>query len=280
VRIAHSHSARSRGEDYSWAARLFRLAAIPLIARVATRRIGISEDALIEIAGRRWRRAGNASILFYGFDFSRFAQAGARAAALRADLALPAEARIVGNVGRFFPVKNHRLLLHAFAICRHHCPEAQLVMVGAGPLRPELQATVSSLALSDAVHFAGTSDDVPAFMALFDLFVLPSFSEGLGIVCVEAQAAGTPLLVSNTIPAEALVVDGAAETLDPGAEARDWGSAMARLLKRPAPTAPPGDWLHQVARGRFGLDRCLAELGALYRVKPSDPESAMARNRP
>ncbi|QAY78467.1 glycosyltransferase [Sphingosinicella sp. BN140058] len=280
IRIAHSHSARSRGEDYPLSRRLLRLAAIPLAKAVATRLVGISEDALAEIAGAHWRSRDRASLLFYGFDFGRFRGAAERGTALRRRLALPPNARIVGNVARFSPVKNHDLLLRAFAICRGQCPDAHLVLVGAGPLQEALESLADTLGIRSSVLFAGTSDDVPAFMAMFDLFVLPSFSEGLGIVCIEAQAAGTRLLVSDTTPAEALVVPGASETLDPGAPAPIWGAAMARLVGMPPPEAAPEAWLDELERGRFGLDRCIAELAALYLPHPPERASAIARRRP
>ena len=266
-RIAHSHSARSRGKDYPLARRAARLAAIPLVRSAATRCLGISEDALEEIAGPDRLRDERASILFYGFDFSRFRGAGERAAALRAKLALPPGARIVGNVARFFPVKNHRLLIDAFGRCREQVADAHLVLVGTGPLRGELEAQVAERRLQEWVHLAGTTDDVPAFMAMFDLFVLPSYSEGLGIVCVEAQAAGTRLLASDTIPSEAFVIEGAAETLPPDADEVRWGAAMARLLGMPDPRCEWA-WLQQVEQGRFGIRRCIDALNAIYASEP------------
>ena len=98
---------------------------------------------------------------------------------------------------------------------------------------------------------------------LFDLFALPSFSEGLGIVVVEAQAAGTRALVSETTPAEAAVVPGAVEVLPLSAGAEAWGEAMARLLKLPRPDA--ADWLDKVEASRFGIRRCIDELDSIYR---------------
>jgi glycosyltransferase involved in cell wall biosynthesis len=265
-RIAHSHSARSGGADYPLVRKVARLVAIRLIRRVATRCLGTSEDALVEVAGRDWRRSNKASILICGFDFSQFTKAQERASALRVRLGVPQSARIVGNVARFVPVKNHRLLIDAYEHCRDEVPEAHLVLVGAGPLRPELEARVRERGLGDVVHFVGTTDDVPSFMAMFDLFVLPSYSEGLGIVCVEAQAAGTPLLASDMVPSEAFVVREAVETLPPDADETVWGAAMARLLRVPN-RSPPGQWLRQVEHGRFGIERCIAELNALYRAE-------------
>ena len=265
IRIAHAHSARSRseGEDYPLRLRLARRIAIPWFKKTATRRIGITELAIEEIAGSNWRRDPRASVLIYGFDFSRFRRAGERGRLLRDQLGISGEAPVVGHIGRFEPVKNHRFLLESFAECARQMPDAQLVLVGKGRLRDAIEEYARSLGLADRVHFPGTTEDAAAYMAMFDLFALPSFSEGLGIVVVEAQAAGTRALVSETTPAEASVVPGGVEVLPLAAGARAWGEAMARFLRLPAPEAE--EWLDQVEQSRFGIRRCIDELDAIYR---------------
>jgi len=82
-----------------------------LTGLAATRRIGITETAIEDIAGKGWRKAGDCSVLLYGFDFSSFSGARERAKELRTALELEPEQRIVGHVGRFAQVKNHPFLL-------------------------------------------------------------------------------------------------------------------------------------------------------------------------
>ena len=263
IRIAHSHSARSKGRDYALRYRLARRLAMAWLKRSATRRIGITDLAIEEIAGPGWRSEPDCSVLIYGFDFDRYRGAGKRAKALRKSLGIAAGAPVVGSVARFMPVKNHALLLEAFAACAGELPEARLVLVGEGPLRPAIERQAELLGISDRVLFPGTTEDIPTFMAMFDLFALPSFSEGLGIVVVEAQAAGTPALVSETTPSEASVVPGAVEVLPLAAGASAWGVAMAKRLRQPPPD--PADWLDQVEASRFGIRRCIRDLDSIYR---------------
>jgi glycosyltransferase involved in cell wall biosynthesis len=265
IRIAHSHSARSRsdGKDYPIRLRVARRITIPWFRRVATRRIGITDLAIEEIAGGNWRRDPAASVLIYGFDFAAFREAAERGKVIRDKLGIPADAPVVGHIGRFEPVKNHSFLLESFAALIRQLPQSQLVLVGKGRLRDEFEIQAASLGLSGRVHLAGTTEDAAAYMAMFDLFALPSFSEGLGIVAVEAQAAGTRAVVSETTPTEALVIPGAVEVLPLAAGAEAWGQAMARLLREPA--GDPADWLGKVERSRFGIRRCIDELDAIYR---------------
>lgn len=103
----------------------------------------------------------------------------------------------LGTVGRLVPIKGQRFLVDAVAILRDRGLKTTLTIVGDGPLRAELEAQVADRDLGDRVSLPGPSDDVPAWMARFDLFVLPSLSEALPITLLEAGAAGLPLLVTT-----------------------------------------------------------------------------------
>ena len=264
IRIAHQHDARSAGPDFrSVRERLLRRATMALTKLSATRRIGITEAAIEDIAGRSWRRQKDCSVLLYGFDYSSFDGAVERAAELRTKLELQPDDRIIGHVGRFDPVKNHPFLLRTFAKAAETDPRLRLVMVGRGRLEEEARALASELGIEQQVRFAGATQDIAAYMALFDLFLFPSFSEGLGIVCVEAQAAGTRVLASDTVPVEAAVVPGGVDFLQLEAGEAVWAERIHELLGRPK--ADSAEWRRTVEQSAFGLDRCLADLHAIYR---------------
>ncbi len=264
IRIAHQHDARSAGPDFrSVRERLLRRATMALTKLSATRRIGITEAAIEDIAGSNWRRQKDCSVLLYGFDYSSFDGAAERASELRTKLQLEPGDRIIGHVGRFDPVKNHPFLLRTFAKAVAMDPRFRLVMVGRGRLEGEARTLASELGIEQQVRFAGATQDIAAYMALFDLFLFPSFSEGLGIVCVEAQAAGTRVLASDTVPVEAAVVPGGVDFLPLEAGEAVWAERIHVLLGRPKPD--PAEWRRTVEQSAFGLDRCLADLHAIYR---------------
>lgn len=263
-RIAHQHDARSAGPDFrSVREALLRRGTMVLTKLAATRRIGITEAAIADIAGKNWRRRKNCSILLYGFDFSSFEGATERGEALRQELQLGRTDKVVGHVGRFDPVKNHDFLLRIFARVARTDPSARLVMVGKGRLEPEIRALADELGISKAVRFAGSTQDIAAYMALFDLFLFPSFSEGLGIVCVEAQAAGTRVLASDTVPREAAVVPGAVEFLPLALGEKAWAKRASELLGQPKPDAE--EWRRLVEQSAFGIERCVHDLHEIYR---------------
>ncbi|MEO7366147.1 MAG: glycosyltransferase [Sphingomicrobium sp.] len=263
-RIAHQHEARSLGADYRIPRdRFVRRAAMMIYGAAATRRIGITEAAMEEIAGKAWRTRSDCSILLYGFEYSSFKLPADRARILRQELGLEPDDRVIGHVGRFDPVKNHGFLLRAFAKVARADSRARLVMVGRGAMEPEIRKLAQDLGIAQFVRFAGATKDIAAYMALFDLFVLPSFSEGLGIVCVEAQAAGTRVLASDTVPPEAAVRPEFVKFLPLGQGEGAWAEEMVRLLALPRPD--PAEWLQAVEQSVFGLDRCIRDLHAIYR---------------
>ena len=117
------------------------------------------------------------------------------------------DAFVVGHIGRFTYQKNHEFLLRAFACLRKRREEAVHWLVGAGELEEEVRRQAALLGVEDAVRFLGMREDVPALMQGMDLFLLPSRSEGLGLVLIEAQAAGLRAIASTRVPPEAKVTE-------------------------------------------------------------------------
>lgn len=128
--------------------------------------------------------------------------------ALRRKLGLSEEDKMVIFVGRFVPGKRVDLLIAGLRQVRERVPEARLVLVGDGPLRPELEQIVVRLGLDSSVIFAGNRSDVAAYMQASDLFVLPSEAEGMSNAVLEAMACGLPVLVSDCEGNRELVTDG------------------------------------------------------------------------
>lgn len=135
----------------------------------------------------------------YSFDASKREE-------MRRQLDLTGEL-VVGHVGRFNPQKNHPFLLDIFAALLKKEPDAVLLLVGGGADMPKIQAKAQELGIAECVRFLGVRSDVADLMQAMDVFVFPSLYEGLGIALVEAQAAGLPCVVSDTIPHEAYLTD-------------------------------------------------------------------------
>lgn len=139
-------------------------------------------------------------------DASAYTYNPAKRTEMRLQLELTDELA-VGHVGRFNQQKNHPFLLEIFAALLKKEPNAVLLLVGGGTDMQRIQAKAQTLGIAEKVRFLGVRSDVTDLMQAMDVFVFPSLYEGLGIALIEAQAAGLPCVVSDTIPHEAYLTD-------------------------------------------------------------------------
>lgn len=126
----------------------------------------------------------------------------------RAELGLPINAYIVGNVGRLHPDKNQKTLIKGFARAQSHLPnDALLVILGSGRLEQELKRLALDLGVADKVRFLGQVSNAKALFSAFDLFALPSDHEPFGMVLLEAMAAKVPVIATDCGGAPEIVKD-------------------------------------------------------------------------
>lgn len=114
---------------------------------------------------------------------------------------------VLGHVGRFYDQKNHAHLVDVFDQVHAMDQEARLLLVGVGVLRAQIEDEIQARGLEHAVRFLGSRSDVADLMNAMDVFVFPSKYEGLGIVAIEAQAMGLPVLASDAVPRETDVTE-------------------------------------------------------------------------
>lgn len=109
---------------------------------------------------------------------------------------------VIGHIGRFNKQKNHEFLIEIFKSVVEKRPDAVLVMIGEGNLKPQIEKKVLELGLTSNVRFLGVRSDIARLMQGMDLFLFPSLFEGLPVVLVEAQAAGLKCVISDSITKE------------------------------------------------------------------------------
>jgi glycosyltransferase involved in cell wall biosynthesis len=104
---------------------------------------------------------------------------------------------LIGTVAVFRPVKDLHTMLEAMALIVRETSRARLVLMGAGPLKNELEATAERLGLTSVVHFPGFRRDATQLLPALDTFVLSSVSEGISLALLEAMAAGVPVVATR-----------------------------------------------------------------------------------
>lgn len=114
---------------------------------------------------------------------------------------------VIGNIGRLHEQKNQSFLIDVFYEIQKKKDNAILLIVGKGPLENELKEKVSNLGINNKVYFLGNRKDIERIYQGMDVFVLPSLFEGLGIVAIEAQVSGLPVIASTGVAKEANITD-------------------------------------------------------------------------
>lgn len=139
----------------------------------------------------------------------------------------------LGIVGVLIPRKGHALLLRAMAQVAPDFPDVRLWIVGDGPERTHLEEQAHQLNLAGRVLFLGQRPDVADLLAQMDVFVLPSFVEGLPTVVLESMACGTPVVISQIAGNTELVEDGITGWLVPPGDAAALAQTLRRVLSEP-----------------------------------------------
>lgn len=138
---------------------------------------------------------------------------------------------VLGHIGRFDPQKNHSFLLDIFTAYAQKHHDAVLLMIGEGALMQDVRAKVETLGISGQVRFMGVRADTSRLYQAMDMFLLPSLFEGLPVVGIEAQSAGLPMLVADTVTTE-LCVTPFVEMLPLTAAPAVWADKMDDMIGR------------------------------------------------
>ena len=176
------------------------------------------------------KKSPNFKLIFNAIDCEKFAFNERKREECRKELNV-SDKCVFGNVGRFHSQKNQSFLLDVFKEISQKREDAVLILCGGGNDETMLRRKTSELKLEDKVLFVGVRNDVERLFQAMDVFLLPSLYEGLGIVLIEAQAAGLPCLASaDVIPEDAKVTNLLKFiSLESGAE--NWANEAVEALK-------------------------------------------------
>ncbi len=201
------------------------------------------------------------TVLPLGFDLSSFANVQRKQGTFRDAWAIPADAPLVGIIGRLLPVKNHPLFLRAAAQVRARLPNAQFVIVGDGERKDALRELAAELGLGDAVTFTGWQQNVEQIYSDLDVLVTSSLNEGTPVPIIEALAAGCPVVATRVGGIPDLLDGGRLGALVESDEEDALAGAILKTLQHP----PEMDEAQQTMRNRYGIERLAQDLDSLYR---------------
>jgi glycosyltransferase involved in cell wall biosynthesis len=203
--------------------------------------------------------------IYNGVEADMFSQVAPQSAVqARSAFGIPTDVLLVGSVGRFRLQKGFVDLLVAMRQVDEHVSGTRLLLVGDGDLQDDLEAKTLSLGLDKVVTFAGMRSDVPKILKALDVFVLPSWWEGMPNAVLEAMAAGLPVVATAVGGTPEVVVDGVTGLLVPPHDPDSLAQAIVRLLGDPDLRRRMGQAGQDRVGQQFSVEKMVEQTQTLY----------------
>jgi glycosyltransferase involved in cell wall biosynthesis len=204
--------------------------------------------------------ASRIDVIYNGIADSRTAAP----AALRTELGLRNDDIVLGTISRLDPIKNQTMMLRSFQQARARNPKLKLLIVGDGPQRAELHALADTLGLKDSVIFTGFQPKPQAYLALMDVFLLPSLSEGTSMTLLEAMCFAKPSIATAVGGTPEILENGTTGILIANQDETALIHAMATLADSQELRQTLGNNARARYETRFTLAAMTQEYEALY----------------
>jgi len=257
-RTGVKHVITMHGGRY-YAERLRRRLALRAAFTLGGRVVAVSHALAQRLSADLWIRGSGILTIPNGVPYVR-----GRRPAVRDELALSATDRLLVAVGNLYAVKGHRYLIEAVGLLRDRQLQVHLAIAGRGELAGVLTAQARALGVGDRVHLLGLRSDVPDLLAAADIFVLPSLSEGLPLVLLEAMFAGCPVVACDVGDVRLALAGGQAGVLVEPGNSGALAAAIVRLVGNPAVARELGAHAAQRAAAEYGISQMLARYAATY----------------
>ncbi len=259
VRIAHSHSTTNRKE---WKRNILKQVLRPFSKVYATHYMCCSELAGTWLFGSKAYNKGEVYLLNNAIDLDKFKYDEKLRNKKRRELGIKKNQLVIGHIGRFMTQKNHTFLIDIFNEIHNQDNNAILILVGQGPLLESIREKVNQLRLTDYVQFLGQRNDVNELYQAFDVFLLPSLYEGLGVVLIEAQCSGLPCICSTKVPTAAKIIK-EYEAIDLKIDKEIWATHVLRIIEN----SKRKDYKKLIKEADYDIDKVSKSLEKYYLLK-------------
>jgi glycosyltransferase involved in cell wall biosynthesis len=240
VHVMFTEHGRHYPDVVSWKRRWTNKVAL---GRLADEIHGVCQFSADSLAGTDGFSSSRITVIRNGIDLSRYPPTSRQAA--RQQLGLPNDGCFVSCVARFHPVKDHAMLLRAFARVAAATPNVELLLAGDGPLRSDLAGQAVDLGIAGRVRFLGVRDDVSMLLSASDVFALTSISEAASLTLLEAMACRLPVVVTAVGGNPEIVEHNRHGLLVPRGDDAAAAEAIQYLLDNPERATAMGEAGHQ-----------------------------------
>ena len=202
----------------------------------------------------------NVEIIRNAIDISKYKFDVENRKNFRKKINLPQNSILIGHIGRFEKQKNHKFIIRVFNEIFQKNANAFLILIGGGYTMKSIEKLVKKLELAKRVIFYGKTNNTAEIYSAMDLFLLPSFFEGLPVVGIEAQCNGLPVLASTGISAEIQITDLVCR-LDLSDGEREWADKSQEMLSR---TYERNLFAKEVEKAGYNIEEKVKNLADLY----------------
>ncbi len=192
-------------------------------------KIAPSTEAAEFMFGKNSVKKGRAHLLHNAIDIDKYLYNQAARESVREELDI-SDKLVVGHIGRFAPQKNHEFLLDIFGEISKRQENAVLLLVGTGELQEKIKKKAHDMEIADKVMFLGVRSDIPKILSAMDIFLFPSFFEGMPNTVIEAQGSGLSCIIADTITKEADIT-GLVEYMPLSADKEAWAKKCIDTMK-------------------------------------------------
>ncbi len=234
------------------------------LARITDRLVAVSELVKEDLIAYRVAPPEKISVIPLGFDLEPFFDGESLKGEFRRELELGSGDKLVGILGRIFPIKNHRLFLESAAQIAQQESNVRFVIVGDGILKSEMEKYARDLGIQQRVIFTGWRHDLPRIYADLDLLVVSSDNEGTPVSAIEAMASGCPVVATRVGGLPDVIENGETGYLVPAQQPQALAAAMLDLIRHPGTAERMGRAAQLSVKNKFSINRLIAETENLY----------------
>lgn len=224
--------------------------------------VAVSDETRDSIIMYRKIDSEKIQTIHYGVNLNKFQKISSNGK--RQEIGISEDAKVIGVVARIEEVKGHRYLIEAAQEIVKKIPSVYFIFIGDGSLRTELENRVEELGLTSHFKFLGFRKDVHELLNSIDVFVLPSISEGLPNVILEAMASEKPVVASAVGGIPEAVIDGETGYLVPEKNTVALQEAITKLLEDKVSLTEMGKNARRRVEEEFSLQKEISEFEKLY----------------
>jgi glycosyltransferase involved in cell wall biosynthesis len=235
-----------------------------LIARTIDCTIAVSDSTARYLIQEKHFPSAKVKVVRNGVNLDRYRPETADKTAIRQSLNIDENVPLLIVLGRLDPQKGHRFLIEAMSTVRKEFPNVQVVCLGEGALRKELEHLTKSKGLEDTIRFPGYESDVLPWLRAADLSVLPSLFEGLPMVAMETLAAGCPMVATAVDGTPEVILNAETGLLVPPRDPGSLASAILQMLRDPDRARRMAEAGRRLVFEQFSVERMVRHTEELY----------------